>query len=797
MPFDFEPINKNLRPDSDGDDKNQRIDSDTLRDSLQNNDLNEVGRKRLEALNFARAFGFSAAAQEFQVSEATLYRWQNKLKSSNGNAASLNGEVVSQLDVTSRLTEILAREFPEEVYVSRVKHPELGVECEVVDLDMIKRFVQNEHKYEGKRVRQESIAAAILDRHAYDEDGNQRKVLTTEQVENGDYNAKPLFYYPRSLAAAVNHVDIADSKFHLPLWELTDAGVFHTRESEYPTKNAEKLTAFEAKAALHLFHPDYGDGRRSLVGPFKGRLMVRNPDYDSAQPDSPANREREPLSRDLLKKYGLLDILQKPDAQSSRSIRAGMEVELPHLLENGALFLKDIRQVVHGRDEVAVEDFDPKDISSSSYVMYGSVNHYVGRKFAGDKAKPFSDERAAVMRDVNGTPVLVAAFNLISRSDASAEYLGKVGNIVARANGPKTQPKEINYERLIAKNLQGLQGAIREDKIRELQRLVTERFTDLVTQANRAAELVTSEGLNLTEQKKEVFIEEVRSLLLRQADRVIQIAVSATDAKSLKDELETYTFDKRAFVSLVQSLGVEAMLSNPLREIMATDLTQKQKGQMVLLLRQNYEALYPGDEHEEFRMKVEESLLKAFEKPTTKFYVLEDNGQIVSFNRFDDMQDGTDRKLSYFGSFNADSSYRGVGSEMLEKTIEAQMQRSEVIFAHCDPHMAISQKYIEDGFVATQTETVAGHFSFEIWRSNTVIENLATKQMSKEDLVAIADESPNPTDDFFVRRVESDDRFLELDSGLSYLLTRYFTHEGKTYAAFELNSNLSKEFTAA
>jgi len=755
-----------------------------MREGLSNDALNKEGRRRLQALIYAKENGFQVAAEEFGVAKTTLYRWQNKLKEANGDSASLNDEETEQFDIERDIQEIMSINFPENLYVSTITHPEKEIECPVIDIDVIKRFLQTELIHGGVRIKKETVAVAILERH------KGQKVLTKEQAEKGDFNPKELFYYPKSVEAATNNVSIADAKFHLPLWELSDSVVFRTRDSHYPTVSNEALSVFEAKAALLLFHPEYGDGRRDKTQK-REPLMVKNPRYD---PNDPESKEREPFGRDLLKKYGLLDILQKPDMNTSRSIREGMEVELPHLLGNKELFLSDIRKVVRDHENQSLDEHDAKPVGTSAYVMYGSVNHYVGRKFAGDMAKPFTDERATVMREVNGEQVLVAAFNLVSRDNVSAEYKSKDGNIVARANGLKTQPKEIRYEKLVPKDQEGLHGALRESKIRELQRLVTDRFTDLVTEANRSEELVDSEATNITDAQKEELAEEVRNLLLQQAEKVIEIAVSATDAESLKEDLETYTFDKRTFTSLIQSLGVEAMLSNPLREVISSELTQMQKNRMIELLRKNYETLYPGDKYAEFRTKVEASLLTAFENPTTRFYLLEDNGEIVSFNRFDEIHDSSDRKITYFGSFNADSTYRGVGSEMLEKTIAGQMKNSEVMFAHCDPKMVISQKYIEDGFVATQTDTVAGHFSFEIWRSGSAMEALMTKQMSKSDLVALANISAGPEDDYFVREVDANDRFDELDSGLAYLLTRYFTYEGKVYATFEINTSVSKDF---
>ena len=71
----------------------------------------------------------------------------------------------------------------------------------------------------------------------------------------------------------------------------------------------------------------------------------------------------------------------------------------------------------------------------------------------------------------------------------------------------------------------------------------------------------------------------------------------------------------------------------------ATELSEEQKAQMLELLHKNYEKLYPGDENKEFRAEVETKLQESFVKTTTQFYLLEDNGKIVCFHRFDMIND--------------------------------------------------------------------------------------------------------------------------------------------------------------
>ncbi|HMA78665.1 MAG TPA: hypothetical protein VKP88_06060 [Candidatus Paceibacterota bacterium] len=668
--------------------------------------------------------------------------------------------------IEANIAEIVDNHIPEDAYVEVTKHPETGESLKVVDVSTLQTLVANGISVKGVQVKRDLIALQLYQRHL----GDDKECVTTTQVAKGDYTPKPLFYTPASVEAATDPLEIADAEYHLPLWELQLGKTLSGRESVYPTEDGAHLTAFEARVAIKLFKD--GDARRSLKD---GRLYVKHPD-----------KKREPLTKQTLKAYNLLDrLVNEYDPAGRRGIREGLQVELPNLLHSGALQLDDIRELNANKNEV----------SSSGSVSLNEVLHYVGRNHTGSVAERLDDDSAVLLSEESGTTVVTGLFTIVDRENASDEYVNEqTGHRNVRANIDKTKPVVIDYERLLANDQSGLQGELRPEKVKALQKLITDRFTALNDVADKAEDLVRSEAPQLDEDQLKEMAEHVRTTLIAQAQKVVELAASATDERSLRQSLTSFTFDARAYVALLQSLGVERMLSNPLREVASTELTEAQQQRMLSLLRENYQAMYPGEEYKEFRDAVESSLIKSFHNDLTKFYLLENDDEIVSFNRFDKIRDNSDRKILYFGSFNADSTYRGVGGEMLEKTIEKKMHNSDFIFAHCDPKMAISQKYIEDGFVATQTETVAGHFSFEIWRSGTVLENLKTKQMTKDDLVAKANISPGPESDYFVREVEPSDRFDELDSGLAYLLTRYFTYEVKTYVAFELNPAVSKEF---
>ena len=129
-------------------------------------------------------------------------------------------------------------------------------------------------------------------------------VLTSQQVSHNDFNPKPLFYYPDSIRDATDSIAIADTEFHLPLWELSPRGVMRNRQDTYPTSDGEGIFAYEARVAIELFHPQYGDGRRN---PKDGLLYIKNKDYNPQDPDSP---KRLPMSDTILRQYSLVQILK-------------------------------------------------------------------------------------------------------------------------------------------------------------------------------------------------------------------------------------------------------------------------------------------------------------------------------------------------------------------------------------------------------------------------------------------------------------------------------------------------------
>jgi len=286
--------------------------------------------------------------------------------------------------------------------------------------------------------------------------------------------------------------------------------------------------------------------------------------------------------------------------------------------------------------------------------------------------------------------------------------------------------------------------------------------------------------------------EQIESILMKNANQLLVSAIESGESADIQKQLDICQSEVRREVALLQSVSIDKLVSKPLEQTSATELAETDRARMRELVQGNYK-----NETPKFQALVAKSLEDHINDPNTNFYVLRNlNGLIISFNRFDKERDTETGELSrqYFGSFNADPVYFGVGSILMERTIKDQLDKCPVLYAHCDPRAKISQKYIEDGFIGTQTVSPAGKFSFEIWRTKNSSEKLKTKQMTPEALIAIAGETVPADFDYFIREVEPNDQFLELDAAFPFLLTRYFTVGSKTYAAFELNTELSRQF---
>jgi len=317
----------------------------------------------------------------------------------------------------------------------------------------------------------------------------------------------------------------------------------------------------------------------------------------------------------------------------------------------------------------------------------------------------------------------------------------------------------------------------------EVASTVFRYYGDLLSGADRAEQLVR-EVSNCEGDLCADLANQVRENILNRAQKDLEKAVRAHDPSEVAAQIENYVVAAKEYVALLQEVG-----TGKIESVSPEALTEEERVRMQELLRKNYDKAYPEPENNEFKAAVAGSLTKSFGNPNTTYRILRDQGKIVSFNRFDTLRDYTGKQVSYFGSFNADPAYSGVGGIMLEETIKDQLEKGSPMMAHCDPTQAITKKYIEDGFVATGFYSLAGKPSFEIWRSKDSTTQLESKGKSIEELLALTEDSGS----IVVREQSSAETYPELQNTMG--LTRYFTYQGKTYLVFEkLNDILRSEF---
>ncbi len=318
----------------------------------------------------------------------------------------------------------------------------------------------------------------------------------------------------------------------------------------------------------------------------------------------------------------------------------------------------------------------------------------------------------------------------------------------------------------------------------EIAKTVFKYYGELLDRAERAEALVKEisdhEGEILTEMSNQV-----RENIINRAQRDLEEAVRAHDPSEVAKRLETYNAEAKEYVALLQEVGAGKIESIP-----SDLLTPKEQKEMLELLRRNFNEAYPNPEDKEFKAEVAYSLTKSFSNPNTTFRVLRDHEKIICFNRFDILHNINGRKVSYFGSFNAEPAYNGVGSVVLDKTVKDQLEKGHPIMGYCDPEQNITKKYIEKGFTAIGLYELAGRPILEIWRSKDSDVLLENKNRSVEDLL----NKDNDSKDILVREKSEPENYDELKTGLA--LTRYFTHQKRTYLVFEpLPKNLQDTFT--
>lgn len=298
-------------------------------------------------------------------------------------------------------------------------------------------------------------------------------------------------------------------------------------------------------------------------------------------------------------------------------------------------------------------------------------------------------------------------------------------------------------------------------------------YSELLSSADRAEELVREVSACEGEACVE-FANQVRENILNRAQKDLENAVRAHNPSEVASQIENYVAAAKEYVALLQEVG-----AGNIESVSPEMLSEGDRTRMQNLLQANYRKSYPDLNDTKFRDAVAGSLTKSFKNPNTTFRILRDQDKIVSYNRFDTLRDYTGKEVSYFGSFNADPAYSGVGGVMLEETIKDRLEDGRPMMAYSDPGQPITKKYIEDGFVVTELHPFGGKNLFEIWRSKDSVDYFESKAKSITELLSFIGSAAA-----VVVREQSDvETYPELQSGMA--LTRYFNHQGKTFVVFE------------
>jgi hypothetical protein len=285
---------------------------------------------------------------------------------------------------------------------------------------------------------------------------------------------------------------------------------------------------------------------------------------------------------------------------------------------------------------------------------------------------------------------------------------------------------------------------------------------------------------------------DVTSKIIDRSKRFLAESVSSDthDLGSITENLERMKSDALVFAAAFRTLRERGELSDigTLRGVsLVTERASKFAESMaeVKKIEQLIEEAYRASPAS-FRKKVLDSFHTALVNPNTRFYVLKRNDEPIAALRFDDIKDAEGRiKERYFGSFVSDSAYGNgkLGEAIFEKAIDAETKEGTPINAHCNPFSAITQKYIEAGFVATGLEDYAGVPSFSIRLEAKINGRSETKAWKAEQIIQAAlSQNTETIQAFSVQRPE-EIPFNLVNEG--FVLTRYLKQGERLYAVFE------------
>lgn len=542
-----------------------------------------------------------------------------------------------------------------------------------------------------------------------------RPVIESSEYEAGVRESKPLFYSPVSAEDAFDTDAICSSEFYLGLWDVRGNTSY---EQLYPS--VEEVTNFaEVAIACQIYHPEYGNGRRDN----QGRLIVRYPE----------SGEYRAISGDFFQ--GSLGLRQ---AYVSRPAEYVAE-SLPNLNINGLLTSEDFQQrpaLSPGRPYLGKK----RRVTQGGYLMIDRVQYFFGRgkgeeQLKGAEVYKMSESLAVMcrddkilytfqLRDINDpalqthsdgqggvhykratqsttglSPYNESNFQRQRSDEPDDDYSARVEafenfelwyrlNTLSKANGLSAF-QQLEFDPKFAKSVLSLRDKLDEKSVGDIVAI----YQDIARSAREIGNFMR-ENLGIGDRDSEIPQRVVKRMLRKAMKLVLNIAESEDppspeqiniEMENLQSEVSIFADTFKESKSENGNIGLEDFNNFQVEARHGSQISPEMRDEMERLIIDN--RLDRPDIIEDARRE----FMTALDNPSSTFYVLEYNGNLVGFFRMD-RQGELD---AYLGSLNVPPKLQGtgIGDETLKKYFSAALN-GRIGHASADPRNPITPLYI-------------------------------------------------------------------------------------------------------
>ncbi|OGE86113.1 MAG: hypothetical protein A3J48_02635 [Candidatus Doudnabacteria bacterium RIFCSPHIGHO2_02_FULL_46_11] len=186
--------------------------------------------------------------------------------------------------------------------------------------------------------------------------------------------------------------------------------------------------------------------------------------------------------------------------------------------------------------------------------------------------------------------------------------------------------------------------------------------------------------------------------ILRQAR---QTATSKQDFTRLLSRVEQEEANASLLASTIRSIveeggGLETVEGLSSAEIIAPEISAEDATDMEKIYAHNWTSKTTPEYWQLLRQKFLDSL----QNPKARFRILRENGKIIAFLRFTEMEDEQAQPYIHFGAFNVDIPYQSgkIGEAFLTPAIEAEKAQGLPIRCETNPNNTMLKKYKALGF---------------------------------------------------------------------------------------------------